>query len=83
MLLIMDSAMKITLLLSLFAVGILSTTPARAGAASGMPNPFFPPYPDYGCDARCIMRHEAALHCRIAGGARLTRHGAAWCRTAD
>jgi len=79
----MDSAMKITLLLSLFAAGILSTTPARAGAASGMPSPFFPPYPDYGCDARCIVRHEAAFHCRIVTGRRLTRYSAAGCRTVD
>ena len=76
-------AMKIALLLSLIAAGIVLAPPARAGAAGGMPSPFFPPYPDYGCDARCIVRHEAQFRCRTTAARRLAQHGAVRCWTAD
>ena len=78
-----DFVMKIALLTSLLAAGILSMAPAWAGAAMGTPSSFFPPYPDYGCDARCIVRHEAAFHCRLVEGGRLSRRNATWCRSAD
>lgn len=77
-----DLAVKIALLLSLIAAATLFALPARAGAASGMPSPFFPPYPDYGCHARCILRHEAEyLRCRSAPAHRPARRGTAWCWT--
>ena len=76
-----DFAMKIALLL--IAAGSAFALPALAGAAGGMPSPFFPPYPDYGCDARCLVRHEAAFRCRSAAGHRLPRRSAAWCWTAN
>jgi hypothetical protein len=74
--------MKILSILGLLAASILATTPAGAGAASGMPSPFFPPYPDYGCDARCILRHEAQFQCRTAMPHRMLHHGTAWCGAA-
>jgi hypothetical protein len=75
--------MKIMLIFSLFSISLLATLPAHAGAASGMPSSFFPPYSDYGCDARCIVRHDPAFHCRLVGESRLTHHGAARCRTVN
>jgi len=83
MFVVMDPAMKITLPLALAAACVLFTLPARAGAAGGMPSPFFPPYPDYGCDARCIVRHEAEYRCRIAAARRLPHHTAVRCWTPD
>ena len=70
-----DLAMKIALLLSPIAAGMVLPLPARAGAAGGMPSPFFPPYPDYGCDARCIVRHEAEFRCRAGAALGAARHG--------
>ena len=61
------------LILPLLAIGLATVLarPVQAGAAGGTPSRFIPPFPDDGCDARCIVRHEAELSCRIITGRRL------------
>jgi len=45
--------MKAILLFSILAIGITFAQSAGAGAATGMPSPFMPPYPDFGYCGRC------------------------------
>jgi len=52
----MESAMKTTSILSTIAISLLFASPVGAGAATGMPSPFMPPYPDFGRCAQCL-RH--------------------------
>jgi hypothetical protein len=52
--------MKAIQLLVIGAITTLFAPAAGAGAATGMPSPFFPPYPDFGLCARCILKHEAS-----------------------
>ena len=40
--------MKVKLSPAVILVQVLFALPAQAGAATGMPSPFLPPYPDYG-----------------------------------
>jgi hypothetical protein len=54
------SAAAAILLLTALALGMLFAPPALAGAATGMPSPFMPPYPDFGCCAPC------PAGCRVA-----------------
>jgi len=45
--------MKVRLSLAVFLMLVLFALPAQAGAATGMPSPFLPPYPDYGLPTHC------------------------------
>ena len=45
-----------TLLFTTLAFGVLSAPAAIAGAATGMPSPFVPPYPDFGYCGRMSGR---------------------------
>jgi len=74
-----DSARRMALLLALLATRQPNALPARAGAAGGTPSPFYPPYPDYGCDAHCIVRHEAEFRYRAVAAHRPAHRATAWC----
>ena len=56
----MKSPMKAIQLLLIGAISTLFPPAAGAGAATGMPSPFFPPYPDLGLCTRCVSKHEAS-----------------------
>jgi hypothetical protein len=66
--------MKAILLPAMLATNILLALPAHAGVAGGFPSPFMWPYPDYGCNARCIIRAELAHDALVRGQA--GRHSA-------
>ncbi len=51
--------MKVRLSLAVILMQVLFALPAKAGAASGMPSPFLPPYPDYGLPTHCPCRDVA------------------------
>jgi hypothetical protein len=55
--------MKGILLLSVLIFELALALPAAAGAASGMPSPFMPPFPDYGCCGRCTWRGAVSWRC--------------------
>jgi hypothetical protein len=59
------SFMRLIPLVSTALLNAMLAIPAYAGAAGGTPSPFMPPFPDEGCGARCIVRHEAELRCRL------------------
>ncbi len=61
--------MKPILLLGMLATNLLISPPAHAGAAIGSPSPFMWPYPDYGCNARCIISAERAHDALLRGEA--------------
>ncbi|MGA2895243.1 MAG: hypothetical protein ABSE22_20455 [Xanthobacteraceae bacterium] len=61
--------MKVILVLGMLAPNILLAVPAQAGAAGGSPSPFMSPYPDYGCNARCIIKAEREHDALLRGGA--------------
>ena len=52
--------MKLIQLLVIGAITILFAPAAGAGAATGMPSPFFPPYPDFGLCVRCVSKLDAS-----------------------
>jgi hypothetical protein len=52
--------MKSIQLLVIGAITILFAPAAGAGAAAGMPSPFFPPYPDFGLCVRCVSKLDAS-----------------------
>jgi hypothetical protein len=52
--------MKSIQLLVIGAITILFAPAAGAGAATGMPSPFFPPYPDFGLCVRCVSKLDAS-----------------------
>ncbi len=52
--------MKLFQLLVIGAITILFAPAAGAGAATGMPSPFFPPYPDFGLCVRCVSKLDAS-----------------------
>lgn len=59
--------MKVRLSLAVILMAVLFALPAQAGAATGMPSPFLPPYPDYGLPTHCpcwdMARHPPSpLH---------------------
>jgi hypothetical protein len=60
--------MKTTAVLSTIAISLLFAPAAGAGAATGMPSPFMPPYPDFGPCGQCV-RHadDSPRHPHIAG----------------
>lgn len=51
--------MKVRLSLAVILMQVLFALPANAGAATGMPSPFLPPYPDYGLPTHCPCRDVA------------------------
>jgi hypothetical protein len=55
--------MKGTLLLSVLMFELALALPAAAGAATGMPSPFMPPFPDFGCCGRCTSHAAVSWHC--------------------
>jgi hypothetical protein len=68
-------SMKATLVVAAITTTILSVPPAFAGAATGTPSPFFPPYPDFGGRAHCPAHVSglAAARCRQSNDARPNR----------
>jgi hypothetical protein len=52
--------MKAIQWLGIVAITMLFAPAAAGQAAPGMPSPLFPPYPDFGLCARCILKHEAS-----------------------
>jgi hypothetical protein len=52
--------MKSIQLLVIGAITILFARAAGAGAATGIPSPFFPPYPDFGLCVRCVSTLDAS-----------------------
>jgi hypothetical protein len=52
--------MKLFQLLVIGAITILFAPAAGAGAATGMPSPFFPPYRDFGLCVRCVSKLNAS-----------------------
>jgi hypothetical protein len=57
--------MKATLLLSVIVINIVVARSAVAGAATGMPSPFMPLYPDLGYRGQCLWRGEVSPWCPI------------------
>jgi hypothetical protein len=51
--------MKVRFSLAVILMQVLFALPANAGAATGMPSPFLPPYPDYGLPTHCPCRDMA------------------------
>lgn len=69
----MDSAMKVTLLLSMIVINIALARTAEAGAATGAPSPFMPPYPDFGYRGQCLWQGEVSPWCPAIGRRTLAR----------
>jgi hypothetical protein len=69
--------LRVTLqLLVTLAALALWALPAEAGAATGAPSPFLPPYPDYGLPTHCISREAVAQYSRLY----IAKHRLALCR---
>jgi hypothetical protein len=65
--------MKVILLLSMVVINIVVARTAEAGAATGMPSPFMPPYPDFGYRGQCPWHGEVGPWCPVMGRHTLAR----------
>jgi hypothetical protein len=57
--------MRPTLLLSVMAIDLLFTLAAAAGAATGAPSPFMPPYPDFGLQGPYLRHRDISCPCPV------------------
>jgi hypothetical protein len=74
--------MKVILLLSMLLFCALFPPSAGAGAATGMPSPFLPPYPDFGLCVKCPWNGGMAPQRRVIA-ARAMAHAHVRLRATD